>query len=63
MNLVVDSNESDRNEFLLKNQIELIDLLKWIEDENVFYLSDQWLVTSHNSLNRKINVETEYRIH
>ncbi len=63
MNLVVDSNESDRNEFLLKNQIELIDLLKWIEDENVFYLSDQWLVTSHDSLNIKINVETEYRIH
>jgi len=58
------SNESDRNEFLLENQIELVDLLfKWIEDESVFYLSDQRSVTSRDSLDRKINVETEYRIH
>ncbi len=57
------SNESDRNEFLLKNQIELVDLLKWIEDEDWFYLSDQWSVAFHDSLDRKIDVETEYKIH
>ncbi len=57
------SNESDRNEFLLENQIELVNLLKWIEDEDVFYLSNQWSVTSCDSLDKKINVETEYKIH
>jgi len=57
------SNESDRNEFLLKNQIELVDLLKWIKDESVFYLSDQQSVASYDSLDRKIDVETEYKIH
>ncbi len=54
-------NESDRNEFLLKNQIELVNLLKWIKDENVFYLSDQWSVAFRDSLDRKIVVETEYK--
>ncbi len=57
------SNESDRNEFLLENQIELVDLLKQIKDENVFYLSDQWSVAFRNNLDRKIVVETEYRTH
>ncbi len=57
------SNESDRNEFLLKNQIKLVDLLKWIEDENWFYLSDQQSVAFRDSLNRKIDVENEYKIH
>ena len=57
------SNESDRNEFFLENQIELVNLLKWIEDEDVFYLSNQWSVASYDSLDKKINVETEYKIH
>ena len=38
-------------------------LFKWIKDESVFYLSDQQSVASCNSLDRKIDVETEYRIH
>ncbi len=57
------SNESNRNEFLLENQIELVDLFKQIEDKNWFYLSDQWSVAFRDSLDRKIDVETEYRIH
>ncbi len=55
------SNESDRNEFLLENQIELVDLLKRIKDKSVFYLSDQRSVAFRDSLDRKIVVETEYR--
>jgi len=55
------SNESDRNEFLLENQIKLVDLLKQIEDESWFYLSDQRSVAFHDSLDRKIVVETKYR--
>ena len=55
------SNESDKNEFLLENQIELVDLLKWIKDESVFYLSNQWSVAFRDSLDRKIVVETEYK--
>jgi len=56
-------NKSDRNKFLLENQIELVDLLKWIKDESWFYLSDWRSVAFRDSLDRKINVETEYKIH
>ncbi len=57
------SNKSDRNEFLLENRIELVNLLKQIKDESVFYLSDQQSVAFHDSLDRKIVVETEYKTH
>jgi len=53
------SNESGRNESLWENQIELIDLFKWIEDESLFYLSDRWSVAFRDTSDRKIIVETK----
>ncbi len=40
-----------------------LQLLKWIEDKNWFYLSNQRSVAFRDSLDKKIDVETEYRIH
>ena len=51
-----------KNKYSWENQIELIDLLKWIKDESFFYLLNQWSVAFHDNSDKKTITETEYRI-